>query len=61
MATFHINNARLYFLVVTLSRDYSIKYLESIKPGFERATSCKKYRSEIATQTKNSRLDYLID
>ena len=39
----------------------NIKFLENIKQGFKRAISWNKYRSEIATQSKNNNLDYLID
>ena len=60
-ATFQINNAKLYLLVVTLSIDNNIKFLENIKQGFKRTISWNKYRSEITTQPKNNNLDYLID
>ena len=37
------------------------KILEKIKQGFKRKISWKKYWSEIATQTKENNLNYLID
>ena len=60
-ATFQMNNAKLYVPVVTLSMNDNIKFLESTKQGFKRTISWNKQRSEIATQTKNNNLDYLID
>ena len=56
-----INNAKLYFPVVTLPINHNIKFLENIKQGFKRTISWNKYRSEITTQPKNNNLDYLID
>ena len=32
-----------------------------LRQGFKRTISCNKYRSEIRTQPKNNKLDYLID
>ena len=60
-ATFQINNAKLYVPVVTLSINHNIKFLDNIKQGFKRILSSSKYRSEIATQTKNNNLNFLID
>ena len=60
-ATFQINNAKLYFPVVTLSINDNIKFLENIKQGFKSIISWNKYRSEITTQPKNNNLDDLID
>ena len=51
-ATFQINNAKLYVLVVTLSINDNIKFLENVLQGFKRTVSSNKYRSEITTQTK---------
>ena len=59
--TFKINNAKLYFPVVTLSIIDNIKYLENTKQGFKRTISWNKYRSEITTQPKIDNLDYLTD
>ena len=44
-----------------MSINENIKFLENIKPGFKRKISWNKYRSDIATQSKSSNLDYLID
>ena len=60
-ATFQINNAKLYVPVVSLSINDNIKFLENIKQGFKRTIPWNKYRSETATQPKNSNLDYPID
>ena len=61
VATFQINNAKLYFLVVTLLINDNTKFLENIKQGFKRTISWDNYRFEITTQPKNNNLDYLID
>ena len=60
-ATLQISNTKLYVPLVTLSINDNIKFLQNIKQGFKRTISCKKYRSEITTQSKNNNLDYLID
>ena len=52
-ATFQINNAKLYVPVFTLSINYNMKFLESIKQGFKTTIYWNKYRLEILTQTKN--------
>ena len=52
IATFHINDAKSYFSIVTLSKNNNIKFLENIKQGFTRKTSWNKYRSKVTTQTK---------
>ena len=49
-ATFHINNAKLYVPIVTLSINHNIKFLGNIKQGFKRRISWNKYRSDITTQ-----------
>ena len=59
--TFQINNDKLYIPVFTLSINDNIKFLENVKQGFKRTIFWNRYRSEIATQTKNNNLDYLID
>ena len=51
-ATFQINNAKLYFPVVTSSINDNIKFLENIKQGFKITISWKKYRFKITSQTK---------
>ena len=55
--TFQINNAKLYFPVVTLSINDNI----NVKEGFKRTISWYKYRFEITTESKINNLDYLID
>ena len=59
-ATIQINNAKLYFPVVTLSITDNIKFSENIKQSFKGIISWNKYRSEIITKTKSTNLDYLI-
>ena len=59
-ATFQINNAKLYAPVVFFSINNNMKLLENMKQGLRRTTYWDKYRSEIATQTENNRLYYLI-
>ena len=60
-ATFQINNAKLYVLVVVLPINDNINFLENIKQGFKRTIPWNKYRSDMTTQQKNNNLDYLID
>ena len=50
-AIFQINFAKLYVLVVILSINDDIKFLENVKQGFIRTISLDKYLSEIATRT----------
>ena len=47
--TFQINNARYYILVVMLSINDDIKFLESMEQGFKRTISLNKYKSETTT------------
>ena len=42
-----INNTKLYVVVVSLSINNNIKFLENVKQGFKITISWKKYRSEI--------------
>ena len=59
-ATFQINNANFYFSVLTVSINDNIKFLENVKQGLKRTISWNKYRSEVATQTRNNNLNYLM-
>ena len=43
-ATFKIGDAKLYVPVVTLSTQDDNKFLEQLKPGFERTIKWNKYR-----------------
>ena len=61
IATFQINNAKLYVLVFTLSINDNIKFLERLKQRFKRLISWNKYKFEITKQSKTSNLDYNID
>ena len=56
-----ITSTKRYVLVVTLSLNDDIKFLENIKQGFKRTISWNKYGSEITTQPKNNNSNYLID
>ena len=47
--------------VVILSLRDNIKFLENIKLGFTGKISRDNYRSEITTQPKNDKFDYMID
>ena len=60
-AKYDINNAKLYVTVATLLINDNFKFLENIKQGFKRTVSRNKYRSEVTTQPKTNKLDYLID
>ena len=52
--------AKFYALVVTLSIDDNIEFLESLRQGFKRTISWNKYRPEIITQPKNNNLNHTI-
>ena len=58
---FKITNTKLYTLVVTLSVNDNIKFLENLQQGLKRIVSWNKYRFEIVTQPRNKNLDYMID
>ena len=60
-ASFIITSTKLYVPVVTLSINDNIKFIENKKQGFKRINSWNEYRSEITSQPKNNKLDYLID
>ena len=56
-----ITSTKLYVLVVTLTINNNIKFLENLTQGLQKRISWNKYRSEITAQPKNSNLDYMID
>ena len=58
---FVISSTKRYVLVITLSINDSIKFLENIKQGFKKKITWNKYRSGKITQRKSNTLDYLID
>ena len=58
--TFQINNGKLYVLVIILSINHNIKFLENIRQGFKRTLFWNKYRCEITMLPKYNNLDYLI-
>ena len=59
--TSQINSVKLYVQIVTLSKNNNMKFLANIRPGFKRAISWNKYRSDIKTKPKSYNLDYMID
>ena len=60
-ATFKITDTKLYVLVVTLSKENNIKFLEKLKSGFKKTIKWNKYRSQMTIQNNNNDLNYLID
>ena len=50
---FFITSTKLYVVVVTLSINDNIKFLENMKQGFKRTISWNKYRSDMTTQPIN--------
>ena len=60
-AVFKIEDFKLYIPVVTLSAANDNKLLEQLKTGFKSSIKWNKYRSEMFNQTKNNKLNYLID
>ena len=59
--TFEIKDTKLHVPVVTLSTKNDNKRLEQLKTGFKRTIKWNKYGSEMANQTKNNNLNYLIN
>ena len=59
--SFMITSTKFYVLVVTLSINDNIKFLENIKQGFKKKIYWNKYRSKITIQQESNNLDYLID
>ena len=58
---FQITDTKLYVPVVTLSSKDDNNFSEQLKSVFKRSIKWNKYRSEMAVQTNNSNLNYLID
>ena len=58
---FKITDTNLHVPVVTLSPDNDNRLLEQLKKGLKRTIKWNKYRSEMANQTRNNNLNYLID
>ena len=61
VATFAINDCKLYVPAVTLSKDDEIKLLTNLKSGFKREIIWNKYRSQMTTEAVNNNLNILID
>ena len=60
-ATFAINNAKLYALVVTLSTQENTKFLQQLKSGFKRVINWNKYLSKPELLAQNPNLNHLIE
>ena len=60
-ATFQITDRKLYFPVVTLSKENDTKLLEQLKTGFKITIKWNKYRSQMTIKPQNNNLNYLID
>ena len=58
---FKITDTKLFFPIVTLSKENDIKLLEQLRSGFKRITKWNKYRSQMTIQPQNNDLNYLID
>ena len=58
---FQIKDTKLYIPVITLSKENNIKLLEKLKSGFKRTIKWNKYQSQMAIQSNNNNLNYLID
>ena len=56
-----MKDCKLYVPGVPLSAENDNKLLDQLKTGFKRTNKWKKYGPEISNQTKNSKLNYLID
>ena len=56
-----INDCKLYVPVVALSKDDEIKLLTNLNSGFQREIIWNKYRSQMATEAVNNKLNILID
>ena len=58
---FKIADTKLYFPIVTLSKENDIKLSEQLKSEFKRTIKWNKYRSQMTIQPQNNDLNYLID
>ena len=56
-----MKDCKLYVPGVPLSAENDNKLLDQLKTGFKRTNKWKKYGPEISNQTKNNKLNYLID
>ena len=60
-ATFETKDTKLYVPVVALSTENDKILLEHLRIGSKRTIRWNKYRSEMTNQTKNNKLNYLIN
>ena len=61
VATFEINNTKLYVPVVTLSTQENAKLLQQLKPGFKRVINWNKYLSKPELLAQNPNLNHLVE
>ena len=57
-AIFQITGTKLYFPVVTLSKENDIKILEQLKTGYKSTIKWNKYRSQMTIQPQNEEETY---
>ena len=57
----HIEIINQIIIIVTLSLNDNINFLENIKLRFKRISFWNKFRSEISTLTKGKNFNYMID
>ena len=58
-ATFQITDTKLYVPIITLTKANDKKLLEQLKSGFERTVKWNKYKSKMAVQSNDNRLNFL--
>ena len=59
--TFAKTDTKLYFSIVSLSKEDTSELLQQLKSGFKRTTNCDKYQSKGITQLRKQYLVYIID
>ena len=61
VATFEINDTKLYVPVVTLSTQENAKLLQQLKSGFKRVINWNKYLSKPELLAPNTNLNHLVE
>ena len=59
--TFAKTDTKLYFSIVSLSKEDTSELLQQLKSGFKRTTNCDKYQSKGITQLRKQYLVYIIE
>ena len=59
--TFAKTDTKLYFSIVSLSKEDTSELLQQLKSGFKRTANCNKYQSKGITQLRKQYLVYIID